>query len=474
MEPLEHTIAQFIEDHRLFAGAKRILLAISGGVDSMALLHVIQTLASQRILNADLLIAHINHQLRGAASDADEVLVVQEATKLGLPVMTTRVDVEAYSRSHKLSTETAGRQARLISLGELAREHRCAWIATGHQMNDNAETLLQRLGRGTGYRGLAGIRPSRSLDDGITLGRPLLGCQRSDIAAYLTNRKLAWREDATNTDSVHTRNHIRHRLLPALQGSSAGSLVQTLAALAASTTKLMERVEQCAERASSQYVSAVDGGVAISVEALAATPEIIAIELIRRQLVAMGCGERNLTRRHYKAILDLARCQGTVTLPAGFQASRESDDIVLRTGSSEIPSLPPSTAAKLDLPGAIEYGPYRIEAQILERTALEANCIKANPNPFTAYLDLDRLRLPLFVRPRLPGDRFHPLGMSSEKKVGKFLTAGRVPEKQRRRLMIFADAERIVWVCPVRISERVRIIDDTRRVLILRITDSAT
>jgi len=474
LEPLEHRIAQFIEDHRLFAGARRLLLAVSGGVDSMALLHAMQRLVSRRILRADLLCAHVNHQLRGAASDADEAFVGREAAKLGMPVITTLVDVVAYSRSHRLSIETAGRQVRLTTLDEIARKHKCAWIATGHHMNDNAETLLQRLSRGTGFRGLAGIRPSRLLEPGITLGRPLLGCPRSEIVAYLTNRKLAWREDTTNADCVHTRNHVRHHLLPTLQSNSASSLVETLAALAASTTKLMERVEQRAALAGSQHVRAIDGGVTISVEAIAAMPEIVAVELIRRQLAALGCGEKNLTRRHYRTILDLARRQTTITLPAGFLASRESDEVCLRHGRSEIQAPPPGAAAELDLPGVTEYGGYQIDAQILDRTALDADSIKTNGDPFTAYLDIDRLTLPLVARPRLPGDRFHPLGMADEKKVGKFLTAGRVPERLRRRLLILEDAERIVWVCPVRISERVKITDHTRRVLVLRVADTAT
>jgi len=210
---LEETVAEFMYRYGLFAGAERILLAVSGGADSTALLHILMALKAQGRIKADLVCAHINHQLRGPASEADEQFVVAEAKRLGLPVVTRAVDVRAHARKLRLSLETAARQLRLASLAEIARERECAWLGTGHQKNDNAETVLQRLLRGTGFRGLAGIWPVRRFAD-LQLASPLLCATRAEIVQYLQRRALPWREDATNVDVAYTRNRIRHQLLP--------------------------------------------------------------------------------------------------------------------------------------------------------------------------------------------------------------------------------------------------------------------
>ncbi len=471
---LEEKVAQFIETHGLFAGAEGLLLAVSGGADSIALLHVMQTLASQGIIAADLLCTHVNHQLRGAASDGDAAFVTAEAAKLDLPIVTTTADVKAYAKSHKLSIETAGRQVRLAWLGETARTHRCAWIATGHQKDDNAETVLHRLHRGTGFRGLAGIWPSRSLDADAHLARPLLCCRRSEIVAYLQARNLPWREDWTNTDCAYTRNYLRHRLLPALESESADSLVEPLASLATSATRLARQVGEQAALATSRHVEFVDGEVVIDAGAMAALPEMVAVELIRFQLTALGCGERNLTQHHYRDILDMARPRPDrtkLTLPGGVIACREYEKLILRSQVSPNHTAMPVASAMLNIPGVIDYTGCQIEARILDHHEIEKIRIKGNQNAFVEYLDLDRLELPLAVRPRRAGDRFHPLGLAGEKRVGKFLTAARVPEKQRRRVLVFEDKAQIVWICPIRISERAKVTHQTRRILALRVSD---
>jgi len=476
VEPLEDKVACFIRAHRLFEGTARILLAVSGGADSIALLHVMRTLASKGVLPADLTCIHINHQLRGAASTGDAAFVLEQAAKLKLPCITRNIDVSTWARTQKLSIETAGRQLRLACLGQVAQGHDCAWIATGHQQDDNAETVLHRLRRGTGFRGLAGIWPYRPLADGPRLARPLLGCTRAEIVAYLQSRHLKWREDRSNADCVYTRNYIRHRLLPHLQSECAGPLTAELADLAASAQNLHLRVAKEAEAATIRHVTSVGDARAIEAVALAALPEMVAVELVRGQLTGLGCGERDLTQHHYRGILALARPDSTgkaMCLPGGFVACRQHDRIVLcRPASSD--SVPiPTAGAKLTVPGTTDFAGYRIEARILTCTESVMKEIKGDKGPFVEYLDFDRIGSDFVVRGRRQGDRFVPLGLPGEKKVGKFLTAARVPEETRRQVLIVADQEQILWVCPVRISERVRITDRTRRILALSVTISS-
>ena len=471
---MEQTVAGFIRLHGLFAGAGRILLAISGGADSTALLHILQSLRAHGLLSAELVCAHVNHQLRGPASDEDERFVVKQATHLGLPVVTRAVDVRTYAKTHRLSIETAARRLRLEALGEIATASRCTWVATGHQKNDNAETVLQRLHRGTGFRGLAGIRPARRLGNGPWFASPLLDVTRDEITAYLSQRKLDWREDRTNIDLTYTRNYIRRKLLPALQRESHGSLVEELSALAASASRLYDHVQRDAEEAMSQLAQVHEGSITLAASRLSLLPELIAVELIRQALVKLGCGEQNLTQDHYTKIAQLSRsvAGGELALPGGFTARREREEVVFSRPAPcarGMELVSPSPSVALRIPGETQFAGYRIEARILHAGELDPRQIKGDKNPFCEYLDLDRVRPPVAVRPRQPGDRFQPLGLNSEKKLGKFLTAARVPANVREHVLVFTDQEKIIWACPVRIAEPVRITRQTQRILMLEV-----
>jgi tRNA(Ile)-lysidine synthase len=418
----------------------------------------------------------VNHRLRGRAGDEDERFVVEQATRLGLPVVTRAVDVRAYAGAHRLSIETAARRLRLETLGDIAETRGCSWVATGHQKNDNAETIVQRLRRGTGFRGLAGIRPVRQFGGGPRFARPLLEATREEIVAYLNRRKLEWREDRTNIDPTYTRNYIRHKLLPALQRESPDSLVEQLSELAASARRLYHRVHHEAKEAMSQLATPRDDGMSFPASRLAALPELVAVELVRQALVKLGCGEQNLTQDHYNDILQLARSPGAkvLTLPGRFIACRRGDEVILsrpvllvrRVGLAP-PS--PSDSVVLRIPGETRFAGCRIEAHILDAAELRATQIRGDKSPFCEYLDLDHVRPPVIVRRRRTGDRFRPLGFDAEKKLGKFLTTAKVTREVREHIMVVADQDSILWVCPVRLGEPAKVTPETRRVLMLNV-----
>jgi tRNA(Ile)-lysidine synthase len=491
LDGLEQQVAQFIHRHGLFAEAGGILLAVSGGADSIALLHVLQSLRAAGVLEVEITCAHINHQLRGPASDTDEHFVVEQASQLGLSVVARAVDVRAHARTHGLSLETAARQLRLAGLAEIAHSHKCTWVGTGHQKNDNAETVVHRLRRGTGFRGLAGIRPVRWFGD-LRFASPLLCATRREIVQYLAGRGLQWREDHTNADITYTRNYIRHRLLPFLQQEAQGCLVEELSELAASAKRLYDRIERETEEAWSRFVESAEGEVVLHAPGLASLPEPVAIELIRQAMASLRCGGSDMTRLHYKSILQLAteNVSGKrVSLPSTFTARREGERIVLSVGRpattwgrASVPARPKRSCGDarptsdlaptvLQVPGRTRFAGREVEARILQRDELDRSKIEGDKGRFREYFDLDRVKLPVVVRLRQVGDRFQPLGMSGEKKVGKFLTTAKVPHDLRERILIFADRERIVWVCPVRISEQTKITESTRRVLELTVSD---
>jgi len=474
-DSFENKVFEFILRQGLFADDRAILVAVSGGADSMCLLHVLRTFRNQGRLAAPLLCCHVNHRLRGSESDADERFVVELANEMGVPVVVRTVEVRSHAETSRQSIETAARQLRLAALEEIARDRGCAWIATGHQRNDNAETVVQRLRRGTGFRGLAGIRPMRRLGEGLSLARPLLCVTREEVVRYLFEHNLAYREDHTNADVAYTRNYIRHRLLPLLQQESGALLVEELADLAASAGRLHNRIQKEAQQAWTTMAQAGNDEVRIDASGLASLPELVAVELVRRALMNLGCGERNLTAEHYQSVLGLARTQvqaKQTSLPSGFIARMESRQLILRHGVAGSSPKAHDIPSPLNIPGRTAFADVEIDARIIPRPEIEGAEIRDDKGPFCEYLDWDRIRPPVVVRPRRRGDRFQPLGMDTEKKVGKFLTAAKAPRRSRDRTIVFADRDRILWICPVRIAEPVKITDETRLVLELTVRNT--
>jgi tRNA(Ile)-lysidine synthase len=228
------------------------VVAVSGGADSVALLCLLVELRQQQEVGP-LCVAHVNHQLRGVASDADEVFVhklqqqLSAQTPGGLGWRCLRVDVVGEARRRRAGLEATARQLRYAALAQVAAEWGASWVATGHTADDQAETVLHRLLRGTGLRGLAGIRPRRSLATGIELLRPLLAVPRQALRDYLQARGQDWREDASNQDRRLTRNRLRQELLPLLVAQYNPALVPILCRLAAQAAEAQSLVEQLAQ-----------------------------------------------------------------------------------------------------------------------------------------------------------------------------------------------------------------------------------
>jgi tRNA(Ile)-lysidine synthase len=483
----EKKVADFIKANELFGSAAKVLLAVSGGADSTALLYAMWALKAESVFDADLLCAHINHRLRETEADLDEEFVLAQAAELKLAVTTNRLDVRGFAGRNKLSIETAARKLRIESLLQIARANDCDGVAMAHQKNDNAETVLQRLIRGTGFRGLGGIWPVRVFVDDIRLIRPLLCVRRDEIIEYLQKRNLKWRQDHTNADCTYRRNYIRHRLLPALQQDCTVSVVEQLSELAGSARGFYSLVCSRADKIWPELAGCAGEKIALDLKIFLTQSQPVRVELIRRSLTAIGSGERDLTQRHYEMILQLAEQNVSgrkIELPGAFVVGVEYGNLIFaRTQKSEIRSqeteirnlssvLCPLSSVVLEVPGQMKFGRYLIQASTLGADQARIEKFKAAKNDFTEWFDLDKLKLPLVVRFRRAGDRFWPLGLAAEKKIGKFLTAAKVPHGVRRKLLVVADSEKIIWVWPIRISEQAKITTDTRKILQLKITDT--
>jgi len=466
---LEQKVADFIVSDRLFPEGKKVLLAVSGGEDSTALLYVIANLRAGGNLRNEIFCAHINHQLRDDESLRDEDFVVGECRKLDVPVITKKIDVHWFAKEKKLSIETAARKLRIDALIEIAKKNNCACIATAHQKNDNAETIIDRLIRGTGFRGLCGIWPAKEFQQGVTFVRPLLCVDRAQILKYLKQLKTSWCEDQTNLDDSYRRNFIRIRVLPALQKDCSSDIIEQLARLAESARGLYRLICKSADAVWPDVSATGAKTVSLDLGVLLKQAPEVKVEIIRRAIVCIGGGEQDITHRHYNSILKLAENE-TKQLPGKVEVHRQGGKIIFARSqrTKDIKSWATESVI-LKIPGRTEFVNVTIEAETFECNAENFRKFIASKNNSVEWFDFDKLKPPLQVRLRREGDRFWPLGLSGEKKVGKFLTGAKLSSTLRRKLLIIADSEKIIWLCPVRISDKTRITSQTKKVLQLKV-----
>ena len=463
----EDKVFSWIDSNALFEGVGRALLAVSGGADSVAMAHVLAGLKQGGQLLCDFMIGHVNHCLRGAESDADEAFVLELADSLGVPVVTAAVDVAAYAKEHKLSIETAGRVLRLKSLAQMAQENDCDVIATAHHKDDLAETMIHRFMRGTGFRGLCGILPVSNVY-GARFIRPILELRREEIIQYCRDNSIQWREDASNASLSFTRNRIRHSLMPALE-SDAKTIVKRLSDLSKTAQRFLVQTEKQAQDVLDEAISDNQPGwVALQKSRLKSCPPWVFYELIRKVLVGLDVGLRDYTQEHFKMIHALVdQKQATITMPGPIQVYAQKG--VLRFCRESKSLVLPSETVRLEAGQTVQFGPWKISSKLLKRDEADIDRFYQTKDAFVEWFDADRIIGDIEVRGRKDGDRFYPIGAKGEKKVARFLIDAQLGEKIKNQAFITADAEKILWVGPIRMSERVKITSKSRRILEIRV-----
>jgi tRNA(Ile)-lysidine synthase len=461
----EKKVSAFISDERLLADRKKVLLAVSGGLDSVALVAVMSKLADIQIV-----IAHVNHNLRGKQSDADQQFVSDLAEKLGIKMVIESVDVTGFAERNALSIETAARQLRTEAMCRSASKTGCDAIATGHHKDDNAETIVHRLMRGTGFKGLGGIKPERILNGTVFIS-PMLCVRRKEIEDYAKQNQLKWRQDHTNEDCTITRNKIRHLLLGELKKTYKGELADDLEMLSEKCRRLYEKIERQVESLDAMRKGPT--AVSIAIDKLNAQHKLVQVEIVRQALEAAGCGLRDITAEHYDRVIGLCHGAGgrKIQLPGGFVAIREHKKIILKNPKSEIRSPKQNlnsnvqNSKRLPTDGCVEFDGHRITTKVLNASDCDVAEFIKNKNAFVEWFDLDRISGDIVVRRRKEGDKFWPIGLGTEKKVGKFITAEKIGEDLRESLVVVADSKKILWLCPIRASEITRVTCKTKKIL---------
>ncbi|MBN1457613.1 MAG: tRNA lysidine(34) synthetase TilS [Sedimentisphaerales bacterium] len=464
----ENQILGFIGSEGLFDGAERVLAAVSGGADSAALLQTLIRLKQAGQIEVELSVGNVNHNLRGAESDGDSEFVAELGEKLGIEVLQCGVETKTYAKENKVSIETAARELRIEALCKMARKAGAEKIVMAHHMDDNAETIIHRLVRGTGFRGLGGIWPRRRLAGLVEVVRPLLCVSRKQIEEYCGANGFKWRTDKTNDEVVFTRNRIRHLVLPELQKDCKEDLSKILFELSSKAQKLYRMIEAEAQKAIDEIK--IDDGVekiVLNKQGLARLDRLVAVEVVRRVLVLVGSGERDLKQEHYERVLELTgsgESGKVIELPDGFAASVEYEKISFYRNAGK-------TAASafdkvcLNVPGLTETGGYKIETRVFEAGGTDIERFKKEKEDIVEWFDADKLHGKIAARSRKEGDRFFPLGGEGEKKVGKFLTAAKVEGDLRDKVFVIEDDEKIIWLAPVRASELTKVDSKTKRIL---------
>ena len=467
---VERNVLHYVRTHGLTQPGETVVVGVSGGADSTALLLLLTALAPKLYVNVRA--ACFDHQLRGRkASQNERDAVTDLADSLGVPLTTGAGDVRAYAREKRLGIEEAARELRYDFLARTAQECGARTVAVGHTADDQAETVLMHILRGSGLSGLAGMLPrspwptATSEGRDLALVRPLLDVRRSETEAYCRETGHEPLADPSNRSLRFRRNVVRYELLPLLREHVRG-VDAALLRLARAAALEREALEAAACASACSAAAAEEGTVRLSLAALQETPAGLLPHVMRLAASRLLGDVRDIGERHLLAMSAAARKPvGTaLDLPRGLHLRVDYDEIVVTVGESEpeIGALPIEGVA-LAVPGSTSVGGWRFEASILE-----GDRSSATESEWEARVDANSIKGRLVARRRRPGDRVQPLGMAGEKKLQDVFVDAKVPRRQRDSVPVVCDDAGIVWVAGYRIAERVRVSASTRRLLRLR------
>lgn len=443
---------KFVTQHHLITKLSKIVVAVSGGADSVVLLDLLSAVRKKYTL--DLIAAHFNHQLRGKESNIDEKFVQQLAQRHGIEFCRGSADVKAYCKSRKLSVQEGARELRYQFLQDLCTQKHFQKIATAHNADDNAETILLHLFRGTGISGLSGIPAKR---DNIV--RPILFATREEIESYAEQKGIRFRTDSTNLKEDYRRNFIRLRILPLVKKHVNPNVLGTLNRTAEICGELNRFVRLGTESAFETI--AVEGKDRIALD----------ISKLKNYLYFVQCsvviwGVKKLSEREidYEKVNSVLRL---VNADTGSSLNLFEDLIVYKDRSSLVFV---KGGAGESLSVTVRAGETYSDAQLtFSSEVMSKKPARFSADHYTEYVDADTIGKKLTLRTWRNGDWLIPLGMKGKKKVSDFLIDAKIPVYDKQRIIVVETGGKIVWLCGLRLDERFKVSRSTRRILKLRL-----
>jgi tRNA(Ile)-lysidine synthase len=465
---LVQNLNRALRKNALVLPGERVAVAVSGGADSVALLHLLLELREQT--GIVLRVAHFNHKLRGKASDADEKFVRKLAAEHGLEFFQAHDDIAARAKSERGNLEEVARKARYAFFEKLVREERVEKIAVAHTADDQAETVIAHILRGTGLAGLGAIHPQAG-----AVFRPLLNMRREDLRKYLRAKHQPWREDATNLDTKRMRARIRQKLMPLLKKNFQPAVVEHLCQLAELAREDEAYLDAQVREWRKVLAQESSCEVRVSLAELLAGPKALRARLLRQIVQSVKPRDGQLSAIHVAAVLELASKKDSgkaLHLPGGVEVRRDRDSIRFRATEitaqqKQHESTPRQYAYELDLRSGLAQLPLVALSCRLSFRVIDWPAEGRETSQTGAVLDRERLRLPLVVRNWRSGDAMRPLGHQKRHKLARLLNEKSVSRWEKESWPVLTSGGDLAWVRGLPVSAELAAGAETRKAVLI-------
>lgn len=451
-------VMSYIKDNNLIKSGDKVLVALSGGPDSVCLLNILYNLKAE--LNIEVGAAHLNHLLRDKDAFEDEEYVKTLCKSLDIPCFVKRVDINKYSKDKKMSSEMAGREARYNFFDDIVKDEGYTKIATAHNANDQAETILFRLMRGSGIEGLCGIKVRRD-----KIIRPILCLSRKEVEEYIEINNLKPRIDKTNFEKIYNRNKIRLDMIPYIKENFNEDIIQTLNRMSVLLQKDNEFIENSARSFYEKHCIEQSDYFIIKKE-MFDNKEAVVTRVIRYALTNFSKTHYDFEMKHIYEICNLAKNNSgkAIDLPNKIYAENIYGDIYIkeRININNIDVKQEIVVNKNEINGKkIFFSNENIEFSLLKN---DSN-LDLNQNNLIKYFDFDKINDSISLRKRKNGDKIIPLGMKGSKKIKDLFIDMKVPKEERDCIPLLCFDENISWIVGIRVSEEYKITNKTKNIL---------
>lgn len=456
-------VISYVQRNSMLQEKDKVVIGISGGADSVCLFFMMLELRKQ--YNLELYAVHVNHGIRGDDADGDEEFVKELISTEGVVLTCIHENIKEYARVWKMTEEEAGRHVRYKAFYQVYSQYNCNKIAVAHHENDQAETVLFQLFRGSGLKGLSGIPPVRN-----EIIRPLLCVNRAEIEQYLSDNKIAYRTDKSNFTEAYTRNKIRLNIIEYTVKNINSQAVNHIAMAAGMLREAQEYIEKNAQIRFKKIVSTDNGKYSFLVDLFQKEDPVIQKEILRIILMKLCDQLKDFEACHIDMILSLTRkpVGKHRNLPYGICATRSYDSVILYKGTYEYENKQNEFQISIQIPGSYQMpnSNAKIHFEIIE--SKEENKIFPKNN-CTKWFDYDRIKNTIFIRNRKSGDFLQIDSTGGHKKLKSYFIDNKIPKEERQNVPLLADGNHIMWVIGDRISEYYKVREDTTKILIVTI-----
>ncbi|TCT13046.1 tRNA(Ile)-lysidine synthase [Natranaerovirga pectinivora] len=464
---MEKKILEYILKENLIDEDDHVVIGVSGGADSVCLLHLLHKL--QGNINFTLSAAHINHGIRGIDADADEEFVKELCRTLEVPFYSYKINIKEESKRLKVSEEEAGRIVRYNVFNQILDQYKKGKIAVGHHMNDQGETVLINLIRGSGIKGLLGMSPKRE-----NIIRPLLMFKREDIIAYLNKNQLKYKEDYTNSQDIYLRNKIRLNIIPYIEANINEKVIDKIV----QTTELLKEDDDYLnintnELLKELIISQEEDNIIIRTDELLDQHIAMKKRLIR-EVINRVSTIKNMESIHIDQVLGLANKEvgKKIDLPNNLLVKKHYDalEFSFLKNNQEKPAHLQKEKCIIKIPSS-----YYIQSITKQMKTSLINHIKeedTSKKTYTKFFDYDRIKSALCLRTRETGDFIVLKGINGRKKLKDYFIDNKIPKEKRDEILLIADGNHIIWIIGYRVSEEYKVTEKTQKILKVEITDT--